>query len=323
MMGGGGTSMATAKIGPVTVPPLHIEPAYADRDAVRRTILDQAPYPMMIAGAGYSEMMKFAPLEPWFRTTWAADANPLDDSIRELIDDPLFIEGAGKLFGARIVRPQALVVNVMGPMAAGYRHVDLPTYRGISPKTPLWFPMVMGVSGLFERWAVRVAGALTWFYDGTDGEYEYWPQGIDHPSEAERGPFGNVALFGDNDLMFHQVGAIGDAQQFQDKVKLSVQSEIRPSNEGWEITDGSSVTGTLPDDQVRISLLWRAITFRDEREARAYDEHEDDLDVQTATSRFYDDLTERGIDFTPPHDPFNDQAWSTLLTQTYLVSAFL
>src|SRR5208283_4253718 len=221
------------------------------------------------------------------------------------------------------VRPQALVVNVMGPMAAGYRHVDLPTYRGISPKTPLWFPMVMGVSGLFERWAVRVAGALTWFYDGTDGEYEYWPQGIDHPSEAERGPFGNVALFGDNDLMFHQVGAIGDAQQFQDKVKLSVQSEIRPSNEGWEITDGSSVTGTLPDDQVRISLLWRAITFRDEREARAYDEHEDDLDVQTATSRFYDDLTERGIDFTPPHDPFNDQAWSTLLTQTYLVSAFL
>ncbi len=315
--------MATAKIGPVTIPPLHIEPAYADRDAVRRTILDQAPYPMMIAGAGYSEMMKFAPLEPWFRTTWAADANPLDDSIRALIDDPLFIEGAGKLFGARIVRPQALVVNVMGPMAAGYRHVDLPTYRGISPKTPLWFPMVMGVSGLFERWAVRVAGALTWFYDGTDGEYEYWPQGIDHPSEAERGPFGNVALFGDNDLMFHQVGAIGDAQQFQDKVKLSVQSEIRPSNEGWEITDGSSVTGTLPDDQVRISLLWRAITFRDEREARAYDEHEDDLDVQTATSRFYDDLTERGIDFTPPHDPFNDQAWSTLLTQTYLVSAFL
>ncbi|MGO9694624.1 MAG: hypothetical protein ACLPYO_12755 [Mycobacterium sp.] len=307
----------------MTIPPLHIEPAYADRDAVRRTILDQAPYPMMIAGAGYSEMMKFAPLEPWFRTTWAADANPLDDSIRALIDDPLFIEGAGKLFGARIVRPQALVVNVMGPMAAGYRHVDLPTYRGISPKTPLWFPMVMGVSGLFERWAVRVAGALTWFYDGTDGEYEYWPQGIDHPSEAERGPFGNVALFGDNDLMFHQVGAIGDAQQFQDKVKLSVQSEIRPSNEGWEITDGSSVTGTLPDDQVRISLLWRAITFRDEREARAYDEHEDDLDVQTATSRFYDDLTERGIDFTPPHDPFNDQAWSTLLTQTYLVSAFL
>ncbi len=315
--------MATAKMGPVTVPPLRVQPAYADRDAVRRTILDHAPYPMMIAGAGYSEMMQSAPLDPWFRTTWAADTNPLDASIQALIADPLFIEGAGKLFDAKIIRPQALVVNVMGPMAAGYRHVDLPTYRGIPPKTPLWFPMVMGVSGLFERWAVRVAGALTWFYDGTGGEYEYWPRGIDHPSESERGPFENVALFGDNDLMFHQVGAIGDAQRFQDQIKLTVQSEIRPGNEGWEITDGTSVIGTLPNDQVRISLLWRAITLRDEREALAYDEHEDDLDVETAISRFCDDLTERGIDFTPPQDPFNDQTWSTLLTQTYLVSAFV
>jgi hypothetical protein len=315
--------MATAKLRPVTVAPLRVEPAYADRDAVRRTILDHAPYPMMSAGAGYGEMMQSAPLEPWFRTTWAAGTNSLDESIQALIDDPRFIEGAGNLFGAKVIRPQALVVNVMGPMAAGFRHVDLPTYRGISPRTPLWFPMVMGVSGLFERWAVRVAGALTWFYDGTDGEYEYWPHGIDQPSESERGPFGNVALFGDNDLMFHQIGAIGDAQDFKDQIKLTVQSQIRPGDDGWEITDGTSVIGTLPNDQVRISLLWRAITFRDEREAHVYDEHEDDLDVETAISRFCDDFTERGIDFTPPQDPFNDQTWSTLLTQTYLVSAFV
>jgi hypothetical protein len=314
--------MATAKLGPVTVAPLRIEPAYADRDAVRRTILAHAPYSMMIAGAGYGEMMQSAPLDPWFRTTWSADANLLDEPVQALINDPLFIDGAGKLFDAKVVRPEALVVNVMGPMAAGYRHVDLPTYRGLSPKTPLWFPMVMGVSGLFERWAVRVAGALTWFYDGTDGEYEYWPRGIDHPSKSERGPFGNVALFGDNDLMFHQVGAVGDPEYFKAQIKLTVQSKIRPGNDGWEITDGTSVIGTLPNDQVRISLLWRAITFRDEREALVYDEHEDDLDVDTAISRFCDDLTERGIDFTPPQDPFNEQAWSTLLTQTYLVSAF-
>jgi hypothetical protein len=315
--------MATAKTAPVTVPPLRVEPAYSDRDAVWRTVLDHAPYPMMVAGAGYGEMMQFAPLEPWFRTSWAADGNRVDESIRVLLDDPRFIDGAGKLFGAEIIRPQSLVVNVMGPMQTGHRHVDVPTYRGLSAKVPIWFPMVMGVSGLFDRWAVRVAGALTWFYDGTDGEYEYWPHGIDHPSKCERGPFGNVALFGDNDLMFHQVGAIGDAQQFQDRIKLSVQSEIRPGNECWEITDGTSVIGTLPNDQVRISLLWRAVTFRDEREASAYDEHKDDLDVETTVSIFCTDLTERGIDFTPPQDPFDDQAWSTLLTQTYLVNAFL
>jgi hypothetical protein len=164
--------MATAKTAPVTVPPLRVEPAYSDRDAVWRAVRDHAPYPMMVAGAGYGEMMQFAPLEPWFRTSWAADGNRVDESIRVLLNDPRFIDGAAKLFGAEIVRPQSLVVNVMGPMETGHRHVDVPTYRGFSAKVPIWFPMVMGVSGLFDRWTVRVAGALTWFYDGTDGEYE-------------------------------------------------------------------------------------------------------------------------------------------------------
>ena len=45
--------MATAKTAPVTVPPLRVEPAYSDRDAVWRTVVDHAPYPMMVAGAGY------------------------------------------------------------------------------------------------------------------------------------------------------------------------------------------------------------------------------------------------------------------------------
>lgn len=77
--------MATAKTAPVTVPPLRVEPAYSDRDAVWRTVRDHAPYPMMVAGAGYGEMMQFAPLEPWFRTSWAADGNRVDESIRVLL----------------------------------------------------------------------------------------------------------------------------------------------------------------------------------------------------------------------------------------------
>jgi hypothetical protein len=314
--------MVTARTMPVTVPPLRLEPAYTDRDMVWRTLLDHAPYPMMAAGAGYSEMMGAVPLEPWFRSPWAANGKATDAATKALLEDQRFIEGARELFGAKVVRPQSLIVNVMGPMDAGHRHVDVPSYRGLSPKLPLWFPMVMGVSGLFDRWAVRVAGALTWFYQGSDGEYEYWPRGIDHPSECERGPFGNVALFGDNDLMFHQVGAIGDAQKFSDDVKLSLRTEIRPAGDEWELTDDGSVIGTLTRQQVRISLLWRAITFRDEREARAYDEHEDGLDIDTAVSMFCADLAHRGIDFTPPQDPFQDQAWSTLLAETYLLSAF-
>jgi hypothetical protein len=122
--------------------------------------------------------------------------------------------------------------------------------------------------------------------------------------------------------MFHQVGAIGDGSQFIDTVKLSLRSQIRPAGDVWEVTDDEAVIGTLAQQQVRISLLWRAITFHDQREARAYDEHEDELDVYTAVSMFCADLADRGVCFTPPQDPFKDQAWSTLLTETYLLSAF-
>ena len=64
-------------------------------------------------------------------------------------------------------------------------------------------------------------------------------------------------------------------------------------------------------------------TFRDEAEARAYDEHGDDLDIDTAVAMFCKYLSDRKIDSTPPTDPFKDQEWSALLTETYLLQAFL
>jgi hypothetical protein len=104
--------MATS-IGPLTVPPLRLEPAYTDRDEVWRVLVEHAPYPLMAAGAGYNEMMKWAPVEPWFRTSWAAGGKSCDAAIQALLDDERFIEAAGRLFGAEVVRPQSLTVNVM------------------------------------------------------------------------------------------------------------------------------------------------------------------------------------------------------------------
>ena len=99
-------------------------------------------------------------------------------------------------------------------------------------------------------------------------------------------------------------------------------SEIGLAADGWGIIDGTSVSGTIKHDKVRASLLWRAETFNDHREARVFDEHQDDLDVDTAVSIFCKDLADRGIAFAPQNDPFNDTAWSTVLGQTYLLSAF-
>src|SRR5262245_58096117 len=179
-------------------PPVWVEPAYADRDAVARLVRDRAPHQLMAAAAGYGEMMG-GDVSPWFRSSWALDGrtpdgDPVDAEIAALLHHEPFVEAARALYGADVVRPATLLVNLMGPMASGVPQVDTPTFRGLPRHAvPVWLLVAMGASGLFSRWSVRVAGAITWFYDGAGGELEYWPEGTDGPSAVVAGPFGNGA----------------------------------------------------------------------------------------------------------------------------------
>ena len=76
--------------------------------------------------------------------------------------------------------------------------------------------------------------------------------------------------------------------------------------------------GALDWRRVRVSLLWKALTFANEDAARVYDEHEDDLDVDTIVSVFADDLAKRGLRVDAPEDPLADPTWSKVLTATYM-----
>ena len=180
----------------------------------------------MAGSKGYRELMGDQPLYPFFRSVWAHDGKAKNAEAQELLHYEPFSEAARSLFSAGVVRPSSLIVNVMGPMEDGRTHVDAPTFRGLTRETPIWLSVLMGMSGLFDQWAVRVAGVLTWFYDKADGEFEYWPLGLDSPSELGCGPFGNTALVADNDLMSHRVRRIGDADSFNRKVVLTPSSTI-------------------------------------------------------------------------------------------------
>jgi hypothetical protein len=210
-----------------------------------------------------------------------------------------------------------LLVNLMGPMETGVAHVDTPTFRGLKRgDVPVWLLVTMGASQLFERWSVRVATSLTWFYDGTDGEFEYWPGG--GRSEVVRAPFGNDAIVSDGDLMRHRVGAIGDHDAFAARVSLARNSTMEWTRDGWLVRTDGAPTVTLPTDDVRVSILWKALTFEDARDAARFDGHEDDLDAATIVERFRSDLGSRGIDAPEPSDPYADPAWIKLLTDVYL-----
>jgi hypothetical protein len=163
-----------------------------------------------------------------------------------------------------------------------------------------------------------VAAALTWVYDRAgDGAYEFWPDGPAEASVTVDAPFGNHALVGDNDYMFHRVAAIGDAEQWALAQRFSIHARLQYHADAACVVDGDEVVLTYDPAEVRASLLWRGLTFADADDERRFDEHLDDLDFALIERVFRDDLDARGRRAPTSTDVANDPAWMALLNQTY------
>jgi hypothetical protein len=259
------------------------------------------------------------PPMPWFRVNWGPDDVGDDANLAAILFNPTFIAAAKQVFGAEIVRPHAAVLNLMGPMPAGGAHLDTPTFRGLQAgfRAP-WLLSVMGASGLFGRWAVPVAGALTWVYDREDdGAYEWWADGPSGPRSQLAGPFDNRSLVGDNDYMFHRVAEFGDPELWANALKFSIHAQLEYRDGQPLVIDDGEVRVAYDPNDIRASLLWRGLTFADAEAERRYDDHLDDLNLATIEHIFRDDLTERGD--TPPlsSDIVHDPAWQARLTEVY------
>jgi hypothetical protein len=254
---------------------------------------------------------------PVFRGDWAYD-RPLVDGVEPLLHCERLIAAARRVFDAAVVRPQIVYVNLTLPMPCGDGgHTDIPAFRGVDRTTvPVWLLVTMARSGLFERWRIRIATAVAWFYEGEGGALTYWPDG---PDAAPRSlpPRTNTALVGDNDVMYHRVEAVGGPGD--DMVRgLSLDSQLAfAGDRRWEVRDAGRVLGVWPSSQVRVSLSWKAVTFRDAEEARIHDEHRDDLTVAVVLERLLGDLRARGEDVPDPTDPLHDPSFVAALTRVH------
>jgi hypothetical protein len=303
--------------------PLRIEPAYRDLEEVRGLVDANAPYRSMAGLDGYREYGGLSSI-PWFREHWALDGRPLVPGVEELLHNPAFIAAARRVFDGSVVRPMTLLINLMGPMAAGAPHIDTPSFRGAERTNfPLWMLLVMGASGLFRRWSLALAGAVSWFYEGEGGGFEYWPEGEAGPAMQEHPPFGNLAIVTDSDRMYHRVGAIGSPSQYLADRTISADSQLyRDEAGGWRIVDGGEVRAAYAPDQVRLSLLWKAIVFDSEAAADAFEQHTDDITLEKAAAIFCSDLRGRGIKFSEPSDPAHDPQWARTLIAAYPLPSF-
>jgi hypothetical protein len=295
--------------------PIRIEPAFDDPKQIRVMFERHAPYRAVAAYApeglkdeSHEEAKK--PVLPWFRGNWALGGKPLIDGAELILRNKNFLEAAKAAFDTARVDPECVLVNVNAPMPAGATHVDNPSFYGATREDyPLPFLRVMGSSGLFEPWRVVRASAISWFYEGAGGNFDYWPDGVDSPMLSEQPPFGNVALCGDNDRMYHRIGPIGNGTE--EMPQMSSSAKIQPDGEGnWVILENGEVRATYPSPAIRFSVLWKA-------EVRYRDSSSDYLTLDRIMEIFKADLRHRSVDFQMPSDPLAETTWILLLQRTY------
>jgi hypothetical protein len=295
--------------------PLRIEPAFDDAEQVRAMFERHAPYPTIAAYAPegvvdetHEEAKK--PVLPWFRGNWALSGKPLVEGAELILHNNNFLEAAKARFGTSRVNPEFVVINLNAPSPAGPTHVDIPSFHGATRGNyPLPFLKVMGSSGLFETWRVVHAGAISWFYEGVGGSFDYWPEGLSGPMLSEQPPFGNVALMADNDRMYHRIGPIGDPNA--EVPRMSASAHIQPDGDGnWVILENGGIRATYPSHAIRLSVLWKA-------EVRERELSTDNLTLDRIMAIFTADLHRRSVDFHVPSDPLADTAWILLLQRVY------
>ncbi len=307
--------------------PIVLETAYDDPERVRALVRANAPYwPVMRYVASPEERAAVSRerpeaarvLPPWFRGDWADD-KPLVAGAEAVLDNPRFVEAARELFDAEVVQPCAVYVNLMAPLPfAGEGHIDVPAFRGIDRRSfPVWLLQQMTRSGLFVDWQIDIATAVSWFYEGAGGAFDFWAEGPTRPPRRLEAPFGNRAVVGDNDFMFHRVDSIGEAAELPE---ASLDAELRPagtSGDEWIVEDAGREVARYPERSIRVSVSWKAEVHRDEEARRRRQEHLDDLDLEKVVDLFLADLSDRGTAVARPHDPLRDREFINALSDVY------
>lgn len=300
---------------------VRLQPAWDDPDAVLALIRRAGPY-LPLARYAASEAERRAAggpanntfVPPWFRVDIATGATVHVDGGAAMLNNEPFVDAATQIFGASsIVEPTTVYVNVMTPCAYPFSpHTDVPVFAGRSrANTPAWLLLLMHASGLFADHRIRMATAVSWFFNGPGGDFHYWPGGPDEPALIERAPFDNVAIVADNEVTLHGVAPVG-VNGAHSPVDLTLDATIAAGDDGsWTIVDGER-TDTFARRDVRITTSWKGEVFADHAERDAFRGGELDLSVDAVVDTFCE---AQGLD--RPADALADDAWITSVSEAY------
>lgn len=177
----------------------------------------------------------------------------------------------------------------------------------------------MHASRLFEAERIRLATAVMWWYEVEGGTFHYWPDGPEQPGRSQDPSEPDVAVLGDNELLYHGVAPHGPANsEFLEG--LSLESTLQPDRDHpgtWTICTRAEEHLRLDASQLRVTMSWKAEVFATTAEADAADAGQGRLTLEAAVDRICRDLTARGRPVAPPDDPLTDEAFHRAAAETY------
>ena len=261
-------------------------------------------------------------LTPNFRGYLAQGGVSLYPELDDLFYNPKHLARIRSFWNAQYAEPENMNFVIQGPSSSSDPgHLDATEFRGITESnTPIWLMNTMTKSGLFQKWILKKAQIVAWFFQGTiGGGFTYWPEGPHAAPKRVASPMWNRAVVSQNEMMFHRGEANGPLEKRQPK-GLSIDSLLHPDPEiadGWLVKTGDTVIQTISGPECRLMVHWDGSVYRDLDEMKLVLEHKDDLTHDQVFDMFMKDLREQGVSFNTPTDPLHDREFIGILTRAY------
>jgi hypothetical protein len=256
------------------------------------------------------------------------------DELEAIFNSTRYQEKAREVCGGSAVfEPFQVNLITMGKGFELPMHLDAAMFYGADRFThPQWLLSAMAFSGLWDDKIVPQIQGVAWLTNDTEradssgGQFFYYPRGPAGPATVAPRKY-NAALVVDGVRVVHGVERYFPDTQVP---PLSKDSEIGLRYDGagsWDLVSDGDVKATYPQEELRLSLVWRARCHASEEARDAYlAKHqtgwgEDLITVESVLDTLEADLRSKGVlkpgQGRPPHVEF-----ATMIMENYLQYPF-
>ena len=320
-------------------PPREVENVYTDdqRERLLEVVRTKGPWRLIISQhfASAEELIAtmsgmfpegFEPsldlfLTPTFRGYLANYGAVLFPELHDCFYNQRFVEYAKSYWNADYAKPEMMLFNINGPCAnRDPGHLDAPSFRGVRHENaPTWLTSVMGKSGLFQDYLIKMAQVITWFSLDESSGFTYWPEGPLKPPQRILPPVYNRGVLVQNEMMMHRGEANGPLEQ-QVPAGLAFETVFTgdpADKDSWLLKNGENVIARHHTDELRFLVHWSAEVFADYDELKKNMDGSADLTIDRAIDMLVDDAGKKGIKLDVPSDPLHDPEFIGALNAVY------